>query len=61
MQDRSDVRAKDSFGGPHAAGCNFVFCDGSVRIVGYEIAMNVYALLGSRNDGIPFDAEELNP
>ena len=59
-QDRRDIIANDSFGGPHAGICNFVFCDGSVRTVSYSVDKKIYALIGSRNDGIPFNADDLD-
>jgi prepilin-type N-terminal cleavage/methylation domain-containing protein/prepilin-type processing-associated H-X9-DG protein len=40
-----------SFGSAHSAGVQFVFCDGHVVLVSYEINMTVYGNLGCRNDG----------
>jgi prepilin-type processing-associated H-X9-DG protein len=48
-----------SFGGPHSAGCNFAFCDGSVRSINYSIDLAVHACLGDRNDGQSIDANKL--
>jgi len=39
------------FGSAHPTGCNFVFCDGSVKKIEYNIDMKTYRILGSRNDG----------
>jgi prepilin-type N-terminal cleavage/methylation domain-containing protein len=39
------------FGSSHVAGVQFVFCDGSVRLLSYSIALNTYSSLGVRNDG----------
>ncbi len=38
------------FGSAHAAGCNFVFCDGSVKNISFSIDPVTFKLLGSRND-----------
>lgn len=47
----SRASAPDSFGSAHPSGCNFVFCDGSVRLVRYEIDPDLHRLLGDRQDG----------
>jgi prepilin-type N-terminal cleavage/methylation domain-containing protein/prepilin-type processing-associated H-X9-DG protein len=39
------------FGSAHAQGCHFVFCDGSVRLLSYQINFATYQSLGVRNDG----------
>ena len=39
------------FGSPHAAGLQFVFGDGSVRLVSYDIDHYTYWLFGGRDDG----------
>jgi prepilin-type processing-associated H-X9-DG protein len=41
------------FGSAHPAGCQFVFCDGSVRMVGYHVDAEVHRRLGNRRDGLP--------
>jgi len=41
------------FGSSHPSGCNFLLCDGSVRLISYSVSANTFALLGSRNDGQP--------
>lgn len=38
------------FGSAHPAGCNFVFCDGSVRTIRYEIDAEIHRRLGNRQD-----------
>jgi prepilin-type N-terminal cleavage/methylation domain-containing protein/prepilin-type processing-associated H-X9-DG protein len=45
--------ASFNFGSPHTQGVNFVFCDGSVRNISYQIAPLVYQSLGVRDDGTP--------
>ncbi len=39
------------FGSAHAGACNFVFCDGSVRVISYEINSRTHSYLGSGIDG----------
>jgi prepilin-type N-terminal cleavage/methylation domain-containing protein/prepilin-type processing-associated H-X9-DG protein len=41
------------FGSAHPAGCQFVFCDGSVRMISYDIDAEVHRRLGNRHDGLP--------
>ncbi|HEX7379766.1 MAG TPA: DUF1559 domain-containing protein [Pirellulales bacterium] len=43
------------FGSPHPAGCNFLFCDGSVRTISYEIDPEIHRRLGNRQDGEVID------
>ena len=39
------------FGSAHAQNSNFVFCDGSIRQIGYDVDATVFACLGNRADG----------
>jgi len=39
-----------SFGGPHAAGINMVFCDGSVQFISFSVDTEAWRLLGGRSD-----------
>jgi len=41
----------NSFGSAHPAGVHFVYCDGSVRMIPYQIDLTIYRNLGCRNDG----------
>ena len=54
-QDRpGDIGTSTSFGifgSPHAAGLQFVFGDGSVRLVSYDVDEYTYWLFGGRDDG----------
>jgi len=39
------------FGSAHPAGCHFVFCDGAVKMLSFQIDINTFSSLGVRNDG----------
>lgn len=45
------VPLRGAFGGPHPAGFQCVFSDGSVRSIDHEVALLVFRRLSSRNDG----------
>lgn len=49
-RDEQNVAQPTSFGSAHAQ-CHFVFCDGSVRAIDYQIDPSVYEAYGNRNDG----------
>lgn len=55
MQDKQTVECDEIFGSAHVAGCHFVFCDGSVRLIEYSIDETVHRQLGNRKDRTPFD------
>jgi prepilin-type N-terminal cleavage/methylation domain-containing protein/prepilin-type processing-associated H-X9-DG protein len=40
-----------SFRSTHTGGCNFLFCDGTVKFLVQTISMTTYMALGSRNGG----------
>jgi prepilin-type processing-associated H-X9-DG protein len=52
----TDYRA--NFGSAHSNGCNFVFCDGSVRTISYGINILVHKRLANRMDGLPIDPSQ---
>lgn len=39
------------FGAAHTAGCHFVLCDGSVRLIAYDVDATVFQHFGNRRDG----------
>jgi len=41
-----------TFGSAHPAGFNVVLCDGSVRMISFDVDIAVYEFLGSRADGM---------
>ena len=43
------------FGSSHPAGINVLLCDGSVRVVGYQVDKLTFHRLGYRNDGRQMD------
>jgi len=52
MRDTRGVNSMSSgFGAAHPAGCHFVFCDGHVQLLSYQINFTTYQSLGVRNDG----------
>lgn len=51
------VSLPSGFGSVHTEGAYFVFCDGGVHLVSYDIDPQIYARLGNKSDGelIPGD------
>jgi hypothetical protein len=47
------------YGSAHAAGAQFVLCDGGVKLIRYTVDPEVFRRLSSRNDGLPIDAGSL--
>ncbi len=55
---RQDVRGFRSvliWGSPHTDGAHFVFCDGSVHTISYEIDPAIHRQLANRRDGEKVD------
>jgi prepilin-type processing-associated H-X9-DG protein/prepilin-type N-terminal cleavage/methylation domain-containing protein len=55
-QDLPDISDRNPFGSVHSSGMNFVFCDGSVRVILYTIEPEVHRRLGNRADGQVIDS-----
>ncbi len=55
LQDTAGTSNTFAFGSVHAAGCNFVFCDGSVHNISYSIDPETHRRLANRADGLPVD------
>ena len=51
MQDIQYGEERYRFGSSHPKGCNFLFCDGAVRIVSYTIDSELHRKRGNRDDG----------
>jgi prepilin-type N-terminal cleavage/methylation domain-containing protein/prepilin-type processing-associated H-X9-DG protein len=43
------------FGSAHPGGCHFVFCDGSIKLISYQIDAETHRRLGNREDGKAVD------
>lgn len=52
-RDKAGTARPLSFGSAHTDRCHFLYCDGSVRAVGFEIDAAVARTQGNRNDGVP--------
>jgi prepilin-type processing-associated H-X9-DG protein len=50
-----NISGRVRFGSSHPGGVNFVFADGSVHTVPYSVDGIVFARMGHRADGVPFD------
>jgi prepilin-type processing-associated H-X9-DG protein len=59
LADRPGYNSTMAFGGPHLPGCQFAFCDGSVRLLRYGIDGTTYANLGHRKDGAAIDESKI--
>lgn len=49
------TRRIDRFGSAHTIGFHASFCDGTVRMLKYDIDLAVFSYLGNRKDGEVFD------
>ena len=48
----------DLFGSAHPTGCNFVFVDGAVHLIRYDIDPEVHRRLGNRRDGLAINSSQ---
>ena len=51
VMDRPGYTATQAYGSAHPTGFNISFCDGSVRMVSYEIDLVIHGQLSNRMDG----------
>ncbi len=58
-QDQSGYPNYYAFGSAHPGGFNVVFCDGSVRSIGYSVDLAVHSYLANRTDGKAVDESRL--
>ncbi len=58
MRDTSGVDSATQFGSAHGGGAYFVFCDGAVHLITYNIDPNTYNNLANRADRIPIDGSK---
>jgi prepilin-type processing-associated H-X9-DG protein len=49
-RDRAGLEDLRSFGSAHAAGLNMLYCDGSVRLIGYDVDPHIFFLAGRRSE-----------
>lgn len=52
LADKRGVDQPSRFGSAHPSGCQFALCDGSARVVSYDIDAETYRRFGQRNDGL---------
>lgn len=57
LRDGSEFQPR-RFGSAHAGGCHFVFCDGAVRLIRYDIDAEVHRRLGNRRDRLPVNPDQ---
>jgi prepilin-type processing-associated H-X9-DG protein len=55
---RSKASMVDDYWSLHPGGCNFVFCDGSVRFVKESVNPNVFSYLSTRAGGEVVSADQ---
>jgi prepilin-type N-terminal cleavage/methylation domain-containing protein/prepilin-type processing-associated H-X9-DG protein len=57
MRDGPEL-GPDLFGSAHPTGCNFVFVDGAVHLIRYDIDPEVHRRLGNRRDGLTINSSQ---
>jgi prepilin-type N-terminal cleavage/methylation domain-containing protein len=58
MQDQPGYSDPSRFGSAHPAGWNMVLCDGSARLINFNIDAATHLHLGNRRDGYVIDAKQ---
>jgi prepilin-type N-terminal cleavage/methylation domain-containing protein len=61
LRDRMGQSAAGCFGSAHAQNCHFVFCDGSVHPISYNINMEIHGRLAARKDRKVIDLDQIAP
>ncbi len=56
--DPVEKQGASAWGGPHAGGFNMVFCDGSLRVIRYDIDPVAHKRLSNRRDGEVVDPSQ---
>jgi hypothetical protein len=56
---RPEDAGRERFGSAHPNGWNAVFCDGSMRVMSYDIDLEVHKKLANRADGVTVDLSSL--
>ncbi len=59
-QDRAGLTFDQAFGSSHPGGVNMVMCDGSVKVVSYDIDRETHRRLGNREDAQVINMSDLN-
>jgi prepilin-type N-terminal cleavage/methylation domain-containing protein/prepilin-type processing-associated H-X9-DG protein len=60
IPDRNDNSYySEQFGSSHPGGAQFVFADGSVRLISYGVSLQVFQAVSSRNGGEVFNLDDL--
>ena len=56
LRDREGIANPRTFGSAHPDGWQMAFCDGSVRVLSYQVDDQVHMRLSNREDGLPVDS-----
>ena len=51
LPDSKNIKANDAFGSAHPTGCQFVMCDGSVRLVAFSVDEKIHSKMANRRNG----------
>lgn len=53
LLDKYGTNSPNAWGSAHSGGFNVVFCDGNVRLVNYNVSLQIHSAFGSRNGREP--------